>query len=90
MRRDLTAENSDLYEFKMALFDNSKPEDFLLFFRNFNIIIKVWVTLKAGAKIQCLCSLVRGEVLCQFDALSAEAESATPETLSYIILGLGT
>ena len=29
--RDLTSEKSDLYEFKMALFNNGKPEEFLLY-----------------------------------------------------------
>ena len=28
--RDLTLENSDLYEFKMALFDNGDPEELFL------------------------------------------------------------
>ena len=46
-------------------------------------------TLKAGAKIQYLCILVRGESLRKFDVLPTEVESAIPETLTSIILGLG-
>ena len=29
--RDTTSEKSDLYEFKMALFESGKPEELLLF-----------------------------------------------------------
>ena len=47
------------------------------------------VMLKAGANIQHRCMLLHREALCQFDALSAEVESASPEALTYDILGLG-
>ena len=30
--RDTMSQKSDLYEFKMALFDNGEPDEFLLFF----------------------------------------------------------
>ena len=40
LRRDPTPEKSDLYEFKMALFNNGNPEEFLLFVCNFNMTIK--------------------------------------------------
>ena len=36
LRRDPTSKKSDLYEFKMTLFDNGDPEEFLLFIRNFS------------------------------------------------------
>ena len=35
--RDPTYITSYLYEFRMSLFDNGDPEDFLLFVRNFNM-----------------------------------------------------
>ena len=38
--KDLTSEKSDLYEFKMALFDNGNLDEFLLFFHNFNMTHK--------------------------------------------------
>ena len=44
----------------------------------------------SGANIKHLCKLVRGEALRQFDTLSAEVGSTTPENLTPIILGLGT
>ena len=56
-----TSENSELYEFKMALFDKSEPEEFLLFIRNFNMTLKASGTLLDGSNIQHLCTLVRGE-----------------------------
>ena len=39
LRRDTTSYKLDLYELKMALSANGKPEEFLLFFCNFNITI---------------------------------------------------
>ena len=47
-----TYKSLDLYEFKMALFDNRDPEEFLLFIRNFNMTLEASVTLKYGANIQ--------------------------------------
>ena len=39
LRMDPMSQNTDLYELKMALFDNSEPEEFLLFIVNFNMTI---------------------------------------------------
>ena len=69
---DPTSQKSDLYEFKMVLFDNSKHEEFLLFIFNFNMTIEASGTLKSGAKIQYLCTLVHGEALNQFDVVLAQ------------------
>ena len=46
-------------------------------------------TFKAGANIQYLHTLVRGEALHHFDTLSAEVGSKTSEKLISIILGVG-
>ena len=51
--------------------------------------LEVPVIFKSDANIQYLCMLVRGESLRQFDTLSAEVVSSTPENLRCIILGLG-
>ena len=56
----LTSATSDLYEFKMDFFGNGEPEYFLLFVQNFNINLAASGKLVTGAKIQCLCTLVRG------------------------------
>ena len=37
LRRDPTSNNSELYEFKMALFDNGDLDKFFLFVQNFNL-----------------------------------------------------
>ena len=61
--KDTTSEKSDLCEFKMYFFDNSKPEEFLLFIHKFNMTIKALEIIKAGVNIQYLRTLVRGEAL---------------------------
>ena len=47
-------------------------------------------TLETAVKVQCICTLVHGEVLRQFDLLSADVESANSLTVDFIILGLGS
>ena len=59
--RGLISENSDLYELKMALYDNSEPEGFLLLIWNLNMNLEASRILKAGANNQYLYTLVRGE-----------------------------
>ena len=78
----------DLYGFKMSLFDNDEPEEFLLFVRNFNMTLAASGTLEAGAKYQYLCNLVRGEALRQFDSLSADVDFSETLNVDYIITGL--
>ena len=63
---------SVLYEFKISLFDNVKPDKFLLFIRNFNITLVASGPLEEGKKYQYFCNIVRREALRQFDLLSAE------------------
>ena len=87
---NMTSENYDLYEVKMALFDNGDLVELFLFISNFDTNLKASGTLKSSAKIQYLCMLVRGKALRQFGALTAEVGSATPENLTPIILVLGT
>ena len=77
LRRYPTSSTLDLYEFKISLFENVKPE--VLFVCNLNMTLTASRTLEAGAKYQYLRNLVRGEALRQFDLLSANVEST--ETL---------
>ena len=44
--------------------------------------------LEAGAKYQYLCTLVRGELLFQFESLSADVEGTETLNIDYIIMGL--
>ena len=59
-KRDPTSGNLDLNKFKMTLFDNGEPGEFLLFIHNFNMTLKASGTLKSDVKIKYLCVLVRG------------------------------
>ena len=79
---------SDLYESKMSLLDNVKPDDLLLFVCNFNTILAASGTLEVDAKFQYLCTLVRGEALHQFDLLSDYVEGTEILHVYYIIRGL--
>ena len=47
----------------MALFDNSNPEEILLFVLNFKMTIEDLGMLTASAKLQYLCMLLCGEAL---------------------------
>ena len=82
---DPKSEKSDLYEFKMALFDNNDKEEFFLFAQNFNMNLEASGTLQADAKIQYLCMHVQEEALRQFGTFSSHVESITPLKLEAII-----
>ena len=52
LRDNPGSEQLDLYEFEMALFNNSNPEEFLLFVFNFIINLEASGTLQTGANTQ--------------------------------------
>ena len=85
--RDPTSSTLDLYEFKMSLFDHGDPEEFILFIRKSNMTLAATGTLDTDAMIQCLCTLVHGEVLYQFDLLSADIENIETLNVDYYIKG---
>ena len=74
----------------MALFDNSEPEELLLFVGYLNMNLGSSVTLVPGKNIKYLCTLLNGELLRQFDMLYAEVGITTSENLKNFILGSGT
>ena len=78
--RDPTSGMSDLYEFRMSVFDNGDPEEYLLLVHKFNMNIAVLRDLDMGTNMQYLCTLVHGEALHQFDSFSSDVESM--ETLT--------
>ena len=88
LRRDPTSSTSYLYKFKISLFDNDKPEEFLLFVHNFNMTITASRNLEAGAKVQYLRTVVRGAALRQFNFFSAVIESTQILNVEDIIKGL--
>ena len=83
-----TSSTSELYEFKMSLFENVEPEEFLLVVRKFNMTFGASGMLEAGAKIQYLGTLFRGESLRQFDSLSANVQIMQTLNVDDIIKGL--
>ena len=85
--RDTTSIRSDLYEFKMSLFDHGEPEEFLLFVHNFNITLSSTGTLETDTKVQYLHTLVRGEALHQFDFLYADVENTDNKLSDYLLMG---
>ena len=88
LRRDPTWPTLDLYEFKMSLFDNVEPVEFLLFVCKFNTTLAASGKLEAGTKYQYLCTLVHREVLRQFDSFSTDVEGTETLNVDYIIRGL--
>ena len=60
LSRDPTSSLSEIYEFKMALFENGEPEEFLLFMRNFNMTLVESGMMSMGTEIKYIRNLVRG------------------------------
>ena len=79
---------SDLYEFRMYLFDNGDTEECLFFVLNFKMMIEASGSMDTGAKVQHLRTLVHGEALSQFDFLYADMEGTEPLIVEYIIKAL--
>ena len=52
LRRDHISSTSELYYFKMSLFEKGDPGEFLLLVRNFNMNLAASGMLEAGAKNQ--------------------------------------
>ena len=59
LRRYPMSEKLDFYKFKMALFYNGEPEDFLLFVWNFKMTINAPVTLADNTKLQYISTILR-------------------------------
>ena len=81
---------SELYEFRMSLFDHGEPDEFLLLIWNSKMTLAATETLDMDAKVQYLCTIFRGEALSKFDLMSTDVENTdTSLTADYIIKGLG-
>ena len=79
-----------MYEFKMPLFDNKEPEEFLLFMWNLNMTLGASGTIKANVKLQYLRTLLCGEALPQFDILCDQVRIMIMAHFNQVIFGLGT
>ena len=51
LRRNTMLETYDMYDFKMALFDNFEPKEFLLFERNYNFATTGDFSLWSGIRV---------------------------------------
>ena len=60
LHRNTTSSTSDLYDFRMSLFDHGKPEEFFSFVQNFQMTISATGTLEIEANVQYLCTLLSG------------------------------
>ena len=89
LRRDPTSRTSDLYEFRMSLVDHGEPEEFLLFVQKFQTTLAASGNIEMEAKVKYLCTLVHGEVLRQFDLVSADVKNTgTQSYVDYLLKGL--
>ena len=87
-RSDIT-DKSDMYEFKMALIDNIQTEEFLLFQKNYKIILEALGAIMAGETIQYIRTLLRGEALHQFETLCDQVVNTNTTLLNQILFVLG-
>ena len=90
IKHDAKSEKSDLYEFKMNLFDNGYLEEFLLFVCKFSMTLAVPGKILIDAKVKHIFTIVHVEALRQFDLLSYDVEGTDPLTVETIILGLAS
>ena len=81
LRRYMTSAKSDLYELKMALFNNVEPEELFLFVCNFNMPLAASGTMGTDTKVQYICT----EAFCQFGSLSTDVEGTNILTVRNII-----
>ena len=89
LRRDPKSSTLHRYEFRVPLFDHGKPEQFLLFVRNFQMNLASTGTLDTEEKVQHLCVIVCGEALRQVYLLSDDVENAdTSLTVDDLLKGL--
>ena len=87
--RDPTSEKQNLYEFKIALFDNKKLGEFLLFGKNFKMALGELGTLVTNTQIQYLWTLLCGEARHKSDIFCAQAGSTAISNLNRVVLDLG-
>ena len=83
-------EKSDMNEFKMNLFDNGDPEQFLLFVQNYKMTLEASGKLTENAKFQYLRTILCGKALRKFESLCAHIVRMTMTRLNQVLLGLET
>ena len=79
-----TSRASDMYEFKMNLFDNCGTEGFILFQRNHQITIEASGNITVGDKIHYLHTLICGEALHKFETICRKIGNSNNTNLNTI------
>ena len=85
-----TSGTSEMYEFKIDLFDNGDTEEFLLFQRNYQITIESTGSITMGEKIQYVHTWLLGEYLLGYETLYKQTGNSNTTHLNQILFGLGT
>ena len=62
LRRNSEPDTLDMYEFKMTLFENGKPEEFLLFLQNFKLPLMCQEQLQRLEKFNTCVSCYVGKI----------------------------
>ena len=88
--RNPTSEKLDIYEFKLALFDNDDPKWLLFCVWGIKKMLEAPGMLAANVKLQYLYTQWYIKALRKFETLYVQIRSMTMKHLNQVILGLGT
>ena len=88
MQQDPTSATSDTYELKIAMLENSKPEEFLKMMKEFKTAVNGIKITSASSKTKYLRTLLSGEALREFYGLEIQVTGTTNSHLTFIKEGL--
>ena len=86
--RNPMLEACNMYELKMALFENEEPKYFLLFQWTYHMMFGEPGNITVGIKIQYLHNVIRGEELHELKTLCKKIGNSNNTHIKHIILGL--
>ena len=69
MQQDPASASSDTYELKIAMSENTKPEEFLKIMKNFKIAVHGTGSTIVSGKTNDLRTILSGEFLQEFDGM---------------------
>ena len=74
-----------MYELKMALFDNNKMDKLFLFVWNYKTMIEAADKLTENEKLQCVCTLLRGQALCKLGTVFVQVGTFGSYWIVYVV-----
>ena len=87
--RDPTSITSDLYVFRMSLFDHGDPEEFLLFIRNFQTTLAATGNIETEANLQYLRTIFQVRALSPFESRFADVKNIDKSlNVDFLLKGL--